>query len=69
VLHGADDRVLPVENGERLAAALPNAELELYEGGSHLFFIESADDVTANVRGHVTVHAGGSHAGAEAHDG
>ncbi|WP_257299445.1 alpha/beta fold hydrolase [Haloarchaeobius sp. FL176] len=69
VLHGTDDRVLPVENGERLAAALPNAELELYEGGSHLFFIESADEVTANIRGHVTVHPGASHAGAEAHDG
>jgi len=69
VLHGTDDRVLPVANGERLADALPNAELELFEGGSHLFFIEDADDVTANIRGHVTVHAASAHASVEAHDG
>jgi pimeloyl-ACP methyl ester carboxylesterase len=57
VLHGTADRVLPVENGERLHERLPDSELRLYEGGSHLFFVESADEVTADVRSHVEEHA------------
>ncbi|WP_226021353.1 alpha/beta fold hydrolase [Halomicrobium salinisoli] len=40
VLHGTDDRVVPVENGRLLADGLPDARLETVAGGSHLFFIE-----------------------------
>jgi pimeloyl-ACP methyl ester carboxylesterase len=50
VLHGTADRVLPVENAHTLAERLPNAELELFEGGPHLFFIEQADAVTERLR-------------------
>ena len=50
LMHGTDDRVLPVENGHLLHEKLPSGELELFEGGSHLFFIERADDVTARLR-------------------
>lgn len=50
VLHGSDDRVLPIENGERLAARLPNTTFERVDGGSHLFFVEQADAVTARLR-------------------
>ncbi|WP_267641596.1 alpha/beta fold hydrolase [Haloarchaeobius amylolyticus] len=57
VLHGTADRVLPVENGRRLHERLPESTLELYEHGSHLFFIESADAVTADIREHVESHA------------
>ncbi|MCU4752843.1 alpha/beta hydrolase [Halobacteria archaeon AArc-curdl1] len=46
IMHGDDDRVLPVENAHLLAELLPNARLEVVEGGPHLFFIESADWVT-----------------------
>jgi pimeloyl-ACP methyl ester carboxylesterase len=53
VLHGTDDRVLPVENGRQVHAHIPNSELELYEGGAHLFFVEQADAVTAALREHV----------------
>jgi len=53
VVHGTDDRVLPVENGRQVHANLPDSTLELYEGGSHLFFVEEADAVTADVREHV----------------
>ncbi|WP_255194516.1 alpha/beta fold hydrolase [Natronobeatus ordinarius] len=42
LLHGTADRVVPVENTRLLAEALPNARLELLEGGHHLCFIESA---------------------------
>ncbi|WP_327053738.1 alpha/beta fold hydrolase [Halomicrococcus gelatinilyticus] len=45
VAHGTADRVLPVENARLLAERLPDAELELFEGGPHLFFVEQADAV------------------------
>ncbi|MXR40408.1 alpha/beta fold hydrolase [Halobaculum sp. WSA2] len=45
VAHGTDDRVLPVGNGELLAEAIPDAEAEFVEGGSHLFFIEESERV------------------------
>jgi len=43
ILHGTDDRVVPVENARLLEEKLPNGRLELIEGGSHLFFIEDDD--------------------------
>lgn len=56
VMHGTDDRVVPVENGRLLAERLPKAELELYEGGPHLFFIEQSrlvnDDLLAFLEEH-----------------
>ena len=42
ILHGTDDRVVPVENARLLAEALPNARLETLEGGHHLCFIADA---------------------------
>ena len=46
ILHGTDDRVVPVENARLLAEKLPNSRLELVDGGSHLFFIEDDESVT-----------------------
>jgi 3-oxoadipate enol-lactonase len=57
VLHGTADRVLPVENGEQVAAAIPDAELSLVEGGPHLFFVEDADEVTDRIRRFLASHA------------
>ncbi|MUV57526.1 alpha/beta fold hydrolase [Halogeometricum sp. CBA1124] len=50
VLHGTADRVLPVENGRRLADRVAEASdasvaFEAFDGGSHLFFVERAGDV------------------------
>ncbi|QIB74696.1 alpha/beta fold hydrolase [Halogeometricum borinquense] len=50
VLHGTEDRVLPVENGQLLADEIAEAAdeavvFEEYDGGSHLFFIEQAGAV------------------------
>jgi pimeloyl-ACP methyl ester carboxylesterase len=50
LLHGTDDRVLPVENSRLLHEKLPNGELETFAGGPHLFFIEQADAVTDRLR-------------------
>jgi len=37
VLHGDEDRVIPVENGRRLAAAIPGARFEELLGAGHLY--------------------------------
>lgn len=51
VLHGERDRVVPVGNSDLLVEGIPNARRETFdEGGSHLFLIERADDVTDNIR-------------------
>jgi pimeloyl-ACP methyl ester carboxylesterase len=49
VLHGTADRVVPVENGELLAEAIPDSRLELVDGGSHLFMIENAERVNESL--------------------
>ena len=46
VAHGTEDRVLPVANADLLSERLPNAQLTVFEGGPHLFFVEQADAVT-----------------------
>ena len=45
VLSGDADAIVPVENSRNLAAKIPGAELRPIEGGSHLFFIERAEEV------------------------
>ena len=35
VLHGADDRLVPVAAGRAVAAAIPGARLEVFEGMGH----------------------------------
>jgi pimeloyl-ACP methyl ester carboxylesterase len=41
-MHGTADRVLPVENARLLHERLPDSDLELVDGGPHLFFVEDA---------------------------
>ncbi|MBS1797292.1 MAG: alpha/beta hydrolase [Acidobacteria bacterium] len=43
VVTGRDDRVVPIENSLNLAAKLPRARLEIIDHGSHLFFVEQAE--------------------------
>lgn len=40
VLHGTADAVIGVDNGRQLAASIPGARLELFEGAGHLFWWE-----------------------------
>lgn len=49
ILHGTDDRVVPVENAYRLAERIPDTSLCLVPGTGHIFFIEAADLVNAAV--------------------
>ncbi len=49
VMHGTNDQVLPDENAKLIAEKLPNGQLELFEGGSHLFFIEESEQVNERI--------------------
>jgi len=40
VVHGGEDVLIPPENGRRLAAAIPGAELSLWPGAAHLYFTD-----------------------------
>ena len=50
ILTGDKDSVVPMENSLNLAGKLPNATLKIIENGSHLFFIENADEFNRLVR-------------------
>ena len=54
VMHGDADLMIPLENGLALARAVPDAELILYPGAGHLFFIEEAAAVNEDLRAFFT---------------
>ncbi|HYF25760.1 MAG TPA: alpha/beta fold hydrolase [Baekduia sp.] len=45
VVHGSDDRMLPVANARRIAELIPGARLEVLHGAGHLFWWEQPDRV------------------------
>ena len=49
VVHGSDDRVVPVENGRRLAARLPAADYVELPGYGHDLAQEAPDELAALV--------------------
>lgn len=51
VLHGTEDRLVPVANGRMLAAAIPSARLALLEGAGHNYHSERAEEADAIVLG------------------
>lgn len=55
VIHGADDPILPVENGRAIAQALPHASLTVLTGTGHelpvMAIPELAEQIAAHVRG------------------
>ena len=57
VAHGTTDRILPVENAELLAEGLPDARVELFDGGPHLFFAERSDAVNETLLDFLGDHA------------
>lgn len=50
VITGDSDSVVPPQNSHNLAKAIPNAALEIIKNGSHLFFIEKADEFNRKVK-------------------
>lgn len=51
---GDRDRVVPAENSDLLAAAIPGSRVVRYPGAGHLFFIEQADRFNADVEAFLT---------------
>jgi 3-oxoadipate enol-lactonase len=49
VIHGAEDRYVPVANAAALAEAIPDAKLRILEDAGHLVFIERFADVNRKV--------------------
>ena len=49
VLHGTEDRLVPVANARLLAERIPAARLVLLEGAGHLYHSERADEADAAV--------------------
>jgi pimeloyl-ACP methyl ester carboxylesterase len=44
ILHGTDDRIVPVENARRLAELIPRAELHLLERAGHVYHWEQPEE-------------------------
>jgi 3-oxoadipate enol-lactonase len=57
VIHGTDDRLLPVQNGRLIASRIPGAQLEIFDGVGHLFFWERPERSAELVRAHAAVPA------------
>jgi 3-oxoadipate enol-lactonase len=57
VIHGTEDRLLPVQNGKLIAARIPGAQLEIFDGVGHLFFWERPERSAELVRAHAAVTA------------
>ena len=49
IIHGAEDRYVPVANAAALAGAIPGARLRVLDGAGHLVFIERFADVNREV--------------------
>jgi 3-oxoadipate enol-lactonase len=47
VLHGAQDRLVVPENGEKIASAIPDAKLVLVDGANHIVTTDQVDQVNA----------------------
>lgn len=50
VMTGDNDKIVPMQNSVNLAEKLPNAILKIIENGSHMFFIENADEFNRAVK-------------------
>jgi pimeloyl-ACP methyl ester carboxylesterase len=54
VLHGADDRLIPLELGAELSSAIPGAELVTIEDAGHLAFLEQPEAMASVVADFLT---------------
>jgi pimeloyl-ACP methyl ester carboxylesterase len=49
VLHGAEDGIVPVENGRRIAEAIPGARLKVFPRAKHIVFTECAGELNRDI--------------------
>jgi 3-oxoadipate enol-lactonase len=64
VIHGAEDRYVPVANAAALAGAIPGARLRVLDRAGHLVFIERFADVNREVVGFLKPRGSRRQAGA-----
>lgn len=57
VVHGDEDRMLPVANASLIAGAIPDARLEILEGIGHLFWWEAPERAAELLRAHALTPA------------
>ena len=57
VVHGTEDRIIPVENGHKVAGLIPDARLEILQDIGHLFFWELPERSAELVHEHALTHA------------
>ena len=57
VVHGTEDRIIPVENGRVVAGLIPGSRLEILQDIGHLFFWELPERSAELLREHALVHA------------
>ena len=52
VIHGTEDKMIPVANGELIASLIPGAQLEIFDGVGHLFWWEQPERSAELIRAH-----------------
>jgi 3-oxoadipate enol-lactonase len=52
VVHGTEDKMIPVANGELIASLIPGARLEIFDGVGHLFWWEQPERSAGLIRAH-----------------
>jgi 3-oxoadipate enol-lactonase len=52
VVHGTEDRMIPVANGELIASLIPGARLEILDGVGHMFWWEQPERSAELIRAH-----------------
>jgi pimeloyl-ACP methyl ester carboxylesterase len=60
VIHGTEDQMLPVSNGEAIARAIPGARFERLDGVGHMFWIEQPQRSAELLREHALAHTAAS---------
>jgi pimeloyl-ACP methyl ester carboxylesterase len=50
ILMGDDDQIVPLANGRILNSLIPGSELEVMEGGGHLFLLSHRDQSISAIR-------------------
>ena len=57
VIHGTEDRLVPLRYGEELARLIPGAELVVLRGAGHMYITDSTAEADEAVRAFLTAHS------------
>jgi poly(3-hydroxyalkanoate) depolymerase len=50
IMMGGDDAIVPLANGKILNTLIPNSELEVFDGGGHLFLLSHREQSIGSIR-------------------